>query len=595
MAALYWVGESVTIHFRFRREAHTLSMGEVALVLGLAFASPEAHLFGQAVGTLLACAVIRRQSALKVTFNVAQLVIQSALAIAVFRSIARPGLFGPGEWVGILLAVWVAALVGEALINLVIRLAGTRLSLREVVEAFLGLITGATMVATTTLLGAVAITADRRAAWIAVSAPLLLFLAYRMYARERHEGARVDALYEASRLFNATPHLEDSLAAAADWAVERFEVSTAVVVVYDTESEPAVATGADRSAGRWRKQLTADDQIRLRAVAGTPRMVEGLALHGGWLHDGPLRVRVGMVMPIGNTEQPMGFLLVANPLSEVTRFGTRDLQLLSTASSLLATAVENGRLYRQIEQSLEEMTALRWQLEATVRSKDDLIASVSHELRTPLTAVLGLSEELRDKGSSFDPDETAELVAVIADQSSDLSHLIDDLLVAARLDNDSLVLLPEAIDPAHGVESVIAALRRSHYRSLDPTVIVAADCPPVLADPLRLRQIVRNLLVNAIQYGGSSVAVRVGCRDGVGTVAVVDNGEGVPTGLEERVFHSYERVGQQPSQPGSVGLGLAVSRRLARSMGGDLRYRRSRGETVFELTLPRAEASVVKI
>lgn len=107
------------------------------------------------------------------------------------------------------------------------------------------------------------------------------------------------------------------------------------------------------------------------------------------------------------------------------------------------------------------------------------------------------------------------------------------------------------------------------------------------ADPLRFRQIVRNLLSNATRYGGDKIWIEIEDRAETITVSVVDNGDGVPVALEKRIFEAYERGNHGAvAQPGSVGLGLAVSRRLADLMGGTLEYRRVDGTTRFELSLP---------
>jgi signal transduction histidine kinase len=105
-------------------------------------------------------------------------------------------------------------------------------------------------------------------------------------------------------------------------------------------------------------------------------------------------------------------------------------------------------------------------------------------------------------------------------------------------------------------------------------------------DPLRVRQILRNLLTNAGRYGGDTVAVSVGVTGNFAWLAVTDNGEGVPEKDAQRIFDSYQRSDNAIQEPKSVGLGLSVSRKLARLMGGDIVYSRHDGLTRFELTLP---------
>jgi signal transduction histidine kinase len=113
-------------------------------------------------------------------------------------------------------------------------------------------------------------------------------------------------------------------------------------------------------------------------------------------------------------------------------------------------------------------------------------------------------------------------------------------------------------------------------------------------DPLRFRQIVRNLLTNARRYGGANVTIRAGVdRAGI-YVQVIDDGPGVPAGDRERIFQPYVRAAADSALPGSIGLGLPVSRRLARLMGGDLVYRHDAG-SIFEIRLPGTTRSAIAV
>jgi len=108
------------------------------------------------------------------------------------------------------------------------------------------------------------------------------------------------------------------------------------------------------------------------------------------------------------------------------------------------------------------------------------------------------------------------------------------------------------------------------------------------ADPYRIRQILRNLFTNAARYGGTEIIVKIADDERTTYVRVADNGLGVPTGQEETIFEPYSRAHESRGRPGSVGLGLSVSRTLARLMDGDLVYRREGDMSVFELSLPAA-------
>lgn len=232
--------------------------------------------------------------------------------------------------------------------------------------------------------------------------------------------------------------------------------------------------------------------------------------------------------------------------------------------------------------ALADVTHMKARNEAMadlVRAKDEFIANVSHELRTPLTAVIGLTSEMADS-SELGPDERAELLDLVAGQASEMANIVDDLLVAARAEMGTVMVDIEKMD-------LLAELRAT-IGGLGITVDVSpTPAPHVLADPRRVRQILRNLLTNAQRYGGPTRRVLTGSlRDRV-WLEVRDNGPGVPDADAAHIFEPY--VTGNSGVKGSVGLGLAVARQLAELMGGSLGYERSAGETVFRLLLPMAD------
>lgn len=235
-----------------------------------------------------------------------------------------------------------------------------------------------------------------------------------------------------------------------------------------------------------------------------------------------------------------------------------------------------------------ERSQIRRRLEASILSKDQLIASVSHELRTPITAVVGLAEELASGDTHIGPEERTQLMGVIAQESRDMADLVDDLLVAARSEDGQVLVFPERTDLALLAASVVARL------SIPKDVTIELDDAPsaAFADPVRIRQIIRNLLTNAIRYGGSHVRVTFGSEGATSFVEVFDDGQGIPDHDVEAIFEPYGRATASAVVPGSVGLGLTLSKRLAELMGGALTYVASEGCT-FRLTLPRSDRSLV--
>ncbi len=587
LALLFYLAELAVVHYQFRRDAHSFSMSEVPLIAGLFFMEPIPLILAQAAGTLVVLTVHRRLPAVKVGFNLTQFALQTGAAALVFRLVVAMGEpLGPAGWIGALLAGLIALLVADLLINAAIRLSGGRLDRTQMLEVLLHSAVAAAM---NVVLGLAAVTILATApasAWLALAPPLVLFVAYRAYMAQREEGGRLQSLYEATRALHRSPQIESALVASAEQAVGMFDVEIAEIYLFPDPGKEKSYLTAMGPEGRRVVMRPCDLDLRSGAW---PRLVDdGRSLLVASFADAHLPrpdaaeypAREAAVVPLAGPHGPIGAFLVANRLGDVSSLGPDDLRLLEALGSQVAVSLENGRL----EDSLAQLTELKEQLEALIASKDQFVASVSHELRTPLTAIFGLSHELRNNRVTLSTTELDEFIGVIASQSSELSDLIEDLLVAARADADSVRVYPVPTEVRDAVLSSLEGLADADGVEVGPQ----GNPIYALADSLRLRQIIRNLVTNAHRYGGDHITVEIGRRDDAVSIAVVDDGPGVPPGEAEAIFEPYQSAHPAGTQPASVGLGLAVSRRLARLMGGDLVYRRRRGHTVFELTLPAA-------
>jgi signal transduction histidine kinase len=234
---------------------------------------------------------------------------------------------------------------------------------------------------------------------------------------------------------------------------------------------------------------------------------------------------------------------------------------------------------------ISERVAAQRRLQGVVESKDQLIASISHELRTPLTSVLGYTELLRASACDLSASEQREMLALVADAAQDISFIVEDLLTAARHESKSLRVGRVLVNVGAEVAQVVAQVHAADAHSVE----VKTGSAKAWGDPARVRQVLRNLLVNALRYGGEHIRITATADGPVVRVEVSDDGDGVPAGHELRIFDAYEQAQDGSQQPGSMGLGLGISRDLTRLMGGDLTYRRPDTETIFELTLPAAE------
>lgn len=249
----------------------------------------------------------------------------------------------------------------------------------------------------------------------------------------------------------------------------------------------------------------------------------------------------------------------AGRIADAARF------LVAFAVPLAAVFVFRRSLRRRQRQEIlvHELTRQR----EVARAKDDFIADLSHELRTPLTGINGFAATLLDPKVASDPNMVTEFSTIIAREADELSRMVDDLLAVARANENALSFQLEEVDPQVEVGKVLAPLRA---QGIEVHARVASGS--VTADRGRLRQVLRNLVSNAIKHGQPPIAIKGLVRDGRYQIEVIDNGPGVPREMEERLFARYIHQGRNALLAGSVGLGLSISLLLTRRMGGDLTY-----------------------
>jgi signal transduction histidine kinase len=245
-----------------------------------------------------------------------------------------------------------------------------------------------------------------------------------------------------------------------------------------------------------------------------------------------------------------------------------------------------GRAFNEMATALERDARERDRIE---RMKDDFVLTVSHELRTPVTVVKGFAEMLMaEKRLSASQREAAE---VIADSSTQLQALIQDLLDLARSDAGKLKIRPELVDLGALVKRVGRQTRPSFKeKNQKLTVSVEKDLPKVHADPGRIEQVLSNLLTNANKYTPEGAQVRLSASKNGKSVEfeVADNGPGLGKEQLEHVFERFWRAESGESQAvGGTGLGLAISKSLVDLHGGEISAESEQGEGArFRVELP---------
>jgi two-component system phosphate regulon sensor histidine kinase PhoR len=222
--------------------------------------------------------------------------------------------------------------------------------------------------------------------------------------------------------------------------------------------------------------------------------------------------------------------------------------------------------------------------------KADFVATISHELRTPMAAVYGAAETLRRRDAELTPAQRGQLIEMIARQAARLTQITEEVLLTNRLDRGELEVARQPVDLGPLVETTVEAMTASTPGS--PEVAVEVEQGAIAAgDADRIQQVLVNLIDNAVKYGHDSpVSVRVENAPAAVRVVVSDTGPGILPSDRERIFEKFYRGDPQLTHaPGGTGLGLYISRELARRMGGriDLTSEPGAGAT-FVVELPQA-------
>jgi two-component system phosphate regulon sensor histidine kinase PhoR len=221
--------------------------------------------------------------------------------------------------------------------------------------------------------------------------------------------------------------------------------------------------------------------------------------------------------------------------------------------------------------------------------KADFIATVSHELRTPLAAVHGAAKTLLRDDVDLGDEVARQLLALVSEQSDRLARMVEDILLANTLDSPELQLTMEHVDAAELAAEVIAAARMHASEELTLELVAPPSVSRVAADRDKLRQVLVNLLANAIKYSpfGGRIAVELRGDGGRVEIVVRDEGLGIAPSEQRLIFEKFYRadVNMTRGVSGS-GLGLYISRELVNRMGGTISVQSQPGQgSTFVVTL----------
>jgi signal transduction histidine kinase/CheY-like chemotaxis protein len=299
--------------------------------------------------------------------------------------------------------------------------------------------------------------------------------------------------------------------------------------------------------------------------------------------------RALLVVPLLAPEGLIGMLVVRRKAPG--EFPQHTVDLLQTFAAQSVLAIQNANLFTEVEEKSR-------QLELASQHKSQFVASMSHELRTPLNAIIGLTEMMVSNAPRFGTEKAAEPLRRVHRAGTHLLGLINQVLDLSKIEAGKLELSPETVNLAPLLEDVIGTARQLAEQNKNRLVLEAQEnLGQLTVDPMRLRQILLNLLSNACKFTKQGeVALRVKrVVDGRNwiEIAVADTGIGMTPEQRAKLFEEFTQADSSTArQYGGTGLGLAITRKLARMMGGDVTVASEPGNgSVFTVRLPASADS----
>jgi signal transduction histidine kinase/DNA-binding response OmpR family regulator/CHASE3 domain sensor protein len=309
-----------------------------------------------------------------------------------------------------------------------------------------------------------------------------------------------------------------------------------------------------------------------------------------------LGTRSTAILPIMSGDQGIGLLVVSS--KQPNAFGQQELTALRIMSGILSAGITNAAAAEANRRLLAELRASRDAAETANQTKSDFLATMSHELRTPLNSVIGFANILLRNREGRLGEKDLQFLERIKENGTNLLYLINDVLDVSKIEAGRMEVRPEPTDVGALVQGTLAQLEpQVRDRPVKLGAVIPEKLEPVMIDPARFRQVLVNLIGNALKFTeqGSVTVVVEGSRKGrVTRIKVIDTGVGIPPDRLEAIFEAFTQAEATTERRfGGTGLGLTISRALLRMMNAELTVESTVGKgSNFIITFTPAEGEI---